>query len=354
MSTPNPMQCSLDGTMPNPPAPVSEQIFTIAGICVTVLGLEELSPKVQDVACLWLLHPRLQTQASMKPLAAVVLHDWNNRNERKELGLVAVTFDQRNHGSREVNPLSNEAWRSGNQRHAQDMFSIYHGTSTDTSLLITYISSYIFPSSDRSIVANIVLGVSLGGHAAWQCLFEDPRVSAAIIVIGSPDYFSLMSDRAQFSKLPSWIDTVPPGIQFLGSRDFPPGLVKAVESHDPAGVLLGKIHGPLREISNVAPLPVQQARLLPLMKRFQGKRILNLSGGADKLVPYKCGEAFIEWLKSAAAPGNWFANRVNLENIIFDGVGHQMNPGMVAETIRFIRETLKSQIVTPASPSCKI
>ena len=40
-------------------------------------------------------------------------------------GLIAVSFDQRNHGTRKVDNLANEAWRSGNESHAQDMFSIY-------------------------------------------------------------------------------------------------------------------------------------------------------------------------------------------------------------------------------------
>lgn len=115
----------MEGSFPNSPPPVSKQIFTIAGITVNVFGLDDISPNVQEVACLWLLHPRLQTQACMRPLAAATLNDWNDREESKKLGLLAITFDQRNHGSREVDPMANEAWRSGNARHAQDMFSIY-------------------------------------------------------------------------------------------------------------------------------------------------------------------------------------------------------------------------------------
>ncbi|KAL8725147.1 MAG: hypothetical protein Q9181_006529 [Wetmoreana brouardii] len=287
----------------------------------------------------------------MGPLAAATLNDWNQRKEKDKVGLVAVTFDQRNHGSREVDPLSNEAWRSGNERHAQDMFSIYHATSTDTSVLITYLSSYIFPSLDREITTNIVLGVSLGGHAAWQCLCHDPRVSTAIVVIGCPDYFSLMSDRARLSKLPSWTRSSPPGTQFLGSQDFPPGLVKAVETYDPAGMLLGKPDRPLRETGERTPSAVEQAMLLPLMKRsFQGKRVLNLSGGADKLVPYKCGQAFIRWLGLAVKPGSWFADGVHLEDLVFDNVGHQMSPDMVSHVLRFIAETLQEMNGTPTEP----
>lgn len=191
-------------------------------------------------------------------------------------------------------------------------------------------------------MTNIVLGVSLGGHSAWQCLFHDARVSAVVVVIGCPDYFSLMSDRARLSKLASWVDSPTPGTRFLGSRDFPAGLAKAVELHDPAGMLLGKVDGSMRRVEETESSEADQDRLLPLMKLYiQGKRVLNLSGSADKLVPYKCGAAFIQWLRAAAAPGSWFANGIHLEDIVFDDIGHQMSPGMVKEAIRFVGETLQ-------------
>ncbi|KAI4199203.1 MAG: hypothetical protein LQ350_004759 [Teloschistes chrysophthalmus] len=303
----------------------------------------------------------------MAPLAAASVHHWNQNGENAKIGLISVTFDQRNHGSREVDPLSNEAWRSGNERHAQDMFSIYRllaapsmaliiadlfpdGTSTDTSLLITYLSSYVFSSSDRQIDTNIVLGVSLGGHAAWQCLFHDPRVSAAVIVIGCPDYFSLMSDRARLSKLPSWTHSSPPGTHFFGSRDFPFGLIKAVETFDPAGMLLGKPHRQLRTFDGHVPSAMEQERILPTLQQcLQGKRILNLSGDADNLVPYRCGQAFIEWLSLSVAPGGWFAGGVHLENVRFESVGHQMSPDMVDSAMRFIAETLHERVAASRS-----
>lgn len=221
------------------------------------------------------------------------------------------------------------------------------GTASDASLLMTYLSSYIFPSSDRAIVTNIVLGVSLGGHAAWQCLVHDTRISAAIIVIGCPDYFALMSDRARLSKLESWVDSPTPGTHFLGSKDFPAGLVTAVELHDPAAMLLGKLDGPIRQVNEASPSPAEQTRLLPLMKRlFQGKSILNLSGGTDKLVPHRCVEGFMKWLKAAAAPGGWFEGGIHVKDILFDNVGHQMTPEMVVEAVQFVAETLQDQLYT--------
>ena len=108
---------------------ISNKTFVIAGILTTVYGLDELSSLATDITCLWLHHGRTQDQSVMTPIAALTISDWNSKVQRGEghpsKGLIAVSFDQRNHGSRMVNSLSNEAWRVGNPTHAQDMFSIY-------------------------------------------------------------------------------------------------------------------------------------------------------------------------------------------------------------------------------------
>lgn len=108
----------------------------------------------------------------MEPLAASNIYEWNRclqrtKKEDRSIGLIAVSFDQRNHGSREIDKLANETWKSGNERHAQDMYSVFHGTTTDVSLLITHLASYVFPMSEHIITENMVCGVSLGGHSAW-------------------------------------------------------------------------------------------------------------------------------------------------------------------------------------------
>ena len=86
----------------------------------------------------------------------------------------------------------------------------------------------------------------------------------------------------------------------------------------------------------------EKKRHLPLMeKTLRGKRVLNMSGGADKLVPYKQGEAFLQWLKNATGPGGWWENgEFALEDIVFDGVGHEMSPEMMTTASRFVVQTL--------------
>lgn len=117
---------------PKAPPSCSTRQYCIAGLQTTIYGLDELlsTTKSAGVACIWLLHGRMGKQDMMQPVAASVLHAWNQyqmaQPDRQDyVGLVAVTFDQRNHGSREIDAKRNQDWRSGNMTHAIDMFSIY-------------------------------------------------------------------------------------------------------------------------------------------------------------------------------------------------------------------------------------
>ncbi|KAF4535485.1 hypothetical protein BFW01_g9660 [Lasiodiplodia theobromae] len=344
MATPNPLEGTHRAT---PPPRVSQKTFHIAGILTTVHGLDELSSPSQPVACLWLLNPRLQTQECMAPIAAQAITAWNKRLQSggggagQAKGLIAVSFDQRNHGTRKVDALSNEAWRSGNPRHAQDMFSIYHGTANDTSLLLTYLAAYIEPE----ITQNLVLGISLGGHATWLVALHDPRITTAVSIIGCPDYTSLMVQRAEKSKLQTWTSSEPPGSRFIGSADFPRALVEAVALYDPAGLLMGGIANP-----DALTAAEKQELGSKLNSRLRGKRILNLSGGADKLVPYACGEKFLKFLKKFVkeeAP----ALGLELEDLIFNGVGHETTPAMAERAVNFICDSIASE--KPSSSSVR-
>ncbi|KAL1866565.1 hypothetical protein Plec18167_009022 [Paecilomyces lecythidis] len=343
----------MQNTHPSEPPQVSRKAFPIAGIATTVFGLDELPPHISTIACLWLLHPRLSNQERMSGIATTIITDWNqkiaNGQSSSNQGLIAVSFDQRNHGSRLVEPLANEAWKQGNPRHAQDMFSIFQGTARDTSLLLDYLPSYIFPKSDRTITTNLVLGVSLGGHAAWSCILHEPRITAAVVIIGCPDYVNLMADRARLSKLPTWTSSDPPGSQFLGSEHFPRSLLDTVRKYDLASLLLSHMRSdakdkPLHDDPIPEPCEEEKAVLRPLLTScLAGKRILNLSGGADKLVPYKRGEAVLTWLKNTVGPGGWFTDGgVHFEDVIVETAGHEVTPGMVQEASRFVAETLST------------
>jgi pimeloyl-ACP methyl ester carboxylesterase len=220
------------------------------------------------------------------------------------------------------------------------------GTAMDTSLILDYISAYAFPANSIQISQHIVFGISLGGHAAWHCILHDPRITTAIICIGCPDYTRLMSDRARLSKLPTYTQSNPPGHTFVGSSDFPQGLVEAVNRYDPAGLFWSQLKTAtpgqehLYEVSHE-----DKVGLAPLLARTLGhKRILNLSGGADKLVPYRCGEPFLSWLKTAIGKGGWYEQGgIVFEDMVFEGVGHEVPYAMVKELVRFVGKSLEGE-----------
>ena len=340
MSTPNPVA----GFAANQ-KPVSKHTFFIAGIIVNIFGLDEIPEDVKDVSCQWILHPRLSKKEHMEPIAHSIVSAWNSKLGEKRgqgrQGLIACAFDQRNHGSRIVDKQSNQAWAQGNPRHAHDMFSIYQGTASDTSQLITYLPAYAFPRNERKLTSHFVLGVSLGAHAAWHCVLHDERVSTAVIVVGCADYRRLMKQRAEISKLQSWTSTSSAGDSFVGSPDFPPSLIEAVDKYDPASLLMGEMEqtstDPMRE-----PSEREKKRLWPLMRdHIAGKRILNQAGADDKLVPYGCSVPFLEWLKKAVAPSGWYAgNGTQLVDKAYQGVGHDFSPEMRADATKFITDLL--------------
>lgn len=217
------------------------------------------------------------------------------------------------------------------------------------SLLIDYLPAYIFPKSEQSVSTHLALGVSLGGHATWSCLFHEPRIRTGISIIGSPDYINLMADRARLSKLSSWTDSDPPGSQFLGSEHFPLSLLETVRKYDPAALLLSHTQIAAKDAAlKEGPLPdpseQDKERLRPLLTcALAGKRILNISGGADKLVPYYRSEPILTWLKKAIAPGGWFADGgIHFEDLIFEKAGHELTAAMMDEVIRFVAESLSA------------
>lgn len=104
------------------------------------------------------------------------------------------------------------------------------------------------------------------------------------------------------------------------------------------------------------PSDREKENLLSTLKRsLQGKRILNLAGGADKLVPHRLTKPFLDWLKDAASPHGIFGNEgLVIEEIVYDGVGHEMAPAMVADMDRFIDESLRSRTIEPSAKLSKI
>ncbi len=111
-----------------PPRPaVSRETHHMAGVDVDVYGLSELPAGATDVSVLWLHHPRGWTREAMADIAARAVAAWKQAHvddaslAASKRGLIAAAFDQRNHGSRLVRDGANDAWRAGNETHAQDV-----------------------------------------------------------------------------------------------------------------------------------------------------------------------------------------------------------------------------------------
>ncbi|KAI1370498.1 Alpha/Beta hydrolase protein [Hypoxylon crocopeplum] len=321
---------------------VSCMTLPIAGLKVDIYGLSELPATANKVSCLWLHHPRLCRKEDMADITNQIFHAHMQR-QLSTRGLIAVAFDQRNHGSRLVDGLANEAWRSGNKTHAQDMFGTITGTVSDTIHLLDALEGYLFGAGHghgampdggkRYIDHNMVLGVSLGGHTAWQTLFAEPRVTAGVIVIGCPDYMYLMKDRARLSRLQTF-SAEDNGASFLGSKDFPDALVNACKKCDPKGMLFGtdQVASPVSA--------ADQERLRPLLDRkISGKRFQILSGGVDKLVPYSAGAPFLGFFKEAV--NTWYKDGgVYVEDKIYPSAGHEFNFEMKGDAVRFVLDSM--------------
>ena len=217
------------------------------------------------------------------------------------------------------------------------------GTTQDVMHMLPYLESYIFHATRTErprLVKHLVLGVSLGGHAAWQLAVHEPAIHAAVVVIGTPNYAGLMSDRARLSKLESYSLTDPPGTDFFGSSDFPSHLIEQVRHWDPQGYFLGMPDDEVEWDS--------EAVITKLKARLSGKRILSLSGQNDRLVPHRIGSAFLRRLESRAVERSGQVSDFSFEDCLVPGVGHEMSKSMVTKAKEFIIQVLSEKPRTGA------
>lgn len=205
-ATPNPLEYPSTNV-----SDVSMQTIQMCGLMVDVYGLAEVPPSATHISILWVHHPRLRSKSDMRPFACKTLSAWHNlsKESHPERGMIAAVWDQRNHGDRKVSELANETWRTGNKTHAQDMYGVVAGCVSDTQGLMDAIGGYLFLNETesvsgtrtRTIDQHLVVGVSLGGHTAWQLMFADERVDTGAMIIGCPDFMC-----KQISNLIGWTE----------------------------------------------------------------------------------------------------------------------------------------------------
>ncbi|KAI8970643.1 Alpha/Beta hydrolase protein [Trametes punicea] len=278
------------------------QMFVIGGITVNVYSQPKATKPDVPVAVMFLLHGRNGSALKMGEFVNGI-YDEVHAHRRKHGGdaqdLYIATFDQRNHGKRLVDKKANQGWfddpEQNNERHAIDMYAIQTGTAQDVSYLIDFLPSYLFPNEERKISQFLCVGKSLGGHATWIVLRNEPRIKVGVPIIACPDYLALMTRRAKSHKLP------------VGPPYFPKSLIDLIHRADPVVV-------PYTALDSSNP--------------FLGKKILVLSGQDDKKVPWTSAKEFVDNLNVGQGGVK--------EVIVEPGVGHEFSPAMVKECARFV------------------
>ncbi|KAI9891514.1 MAG: hypothetical protein M1814_002637 [Vezdaea aestivalis] len=315
-----------------PPPATSKVCLFIGGVHVYIYGLQELKPGIKSLTCLWLLHPRQQTYECMTPLAHHIIHKCTENSQGEGRGLIAASFDLRNHGERLIDAVANESWKTRDPNHAQNMFSIIQGSTLDMKMLVENLATYLAPYSVPSVLAHMVLGVSLGGHVAWQCLANIPEIQVGIPIIGCCDFAALMQDRA----VKSGLALVSPEKNHL--PPFPLELKNLITKYDVAASMRFHVYGPnfLWLASPALNGLSDQERLLlcTALGRFRHKVIFNVSGQLDHLVPRHCSDWPISCLGALRLWGLPFLF-IDAE---FPGAGHEVTFRMaefVASVVSF-------------------
>lgn len=308
------------------------------GIPVTIFRHESIQTSEnvpRKLYGLFLLHGRLEELERYAPFAERIV------SARPDI--LVFAFEQRNHGSRLVDPLANETWKSGNPLHALDMWSVQFGTAMDISFLITTLPFYL--SNDNLHAENSslnqkslswwdggpiqiqkwgVVGISLGGHATLlalangtflsvftRCVFleeshfgtscVEPRLFLGMCVIGCGDYFALMRHRASTCNIP-----FPPDPK--SDCYIPKSLLDALEVYDP-------VHR---------------------TQHFQGKALLLLQGAQDRLVPHSANTQFINALKAAAYLEKDSEQTKLFQVVVEEGAKHEFTESMKQQTLAFL------------------
>ncbi|EST07702.1 hypothetical protein PSEUBRA_002799 [Kalmanozyma brasiliensis GHG001] len=304
---------------------ISKVVVDIAGLPVNVFGLNELTPAPSRASapppppvCLIIhMHGRGGSADNEEKIVRQ-LYDRISRdkvahqNEQNE-GLVAtssiqrdhlvVSFDARNHGQRTTNPQGQKAWKQGNTRHAMDLYGMIVGDARDASFLVDFLPAYLFPQDDRTVAEFVITGKSLGGHATWHVLANDPRIKIGVPFIGMPDFSRLLNSRTKTS----FVTNGPPYV--------PSSLKALVAQIDPANTAYDSF----------------DARKNP----FWGKKICVLSGANDKLVHWDWNEDFLKGLVVGEPTGNR-GEMPGLKIHRRPGVGHEVTEDMVEEAGEWI------------------
>ncbi|KAJ5766175.1 uncharacterized protein N7511_003791 [Penicillium nucicola] len=173
-----------------------------------------------------------------------------------------------------IDSLAIQDWKGGNPKHGQDMLSMIDGTASDIRTVMKFLPCYVD-----------------GGHVTWNLLSEEPSVAGAIIIVGSPNITSLLTERLGYSSPSDIVE---------GSTEWPRSLKILCEERDRA------------------------------MAKISGKKILILNGALDTLVPSKFTSS---WVVT-------HAHQNEVKYVVQDDSGHWLSVRMVEEIVEWVAQAL--------------
>jgi len=159
----------------------------------------------------------------------------------------------------------------------------------DIKIVIKYLATYV--DGRFNPAQFIVTGVSLGGHVAWNILSEEPGVSGAIIIVGSPNLTAMLTERLEQTSQPDKREN---------REEWPMALETICLGRDTA------------------------------VEQISGKTILILNGSLDTLVPNKYTAA---WMRNHASQND-------VKYVVDEDSGHWLSFNMMEQVIEWVRKIL--------------
>ncbi|RKP12504.1 Alpha/Beta hydrolase protein [Piptocephalis cylindrospora] len=180
--------------------PVSIKHLQVAGLLVSIIGMEELQQDCKrPTTVLFLLHGRIGSSADMDPIGHRLIRESLKHPDRSR-DLLIINLDLPNHGSRCVNPRRNNTLATGNQSHSEDMWLQIRQATRDVSFLIDTLPLIPDWPSGRVDLTWGTYGFSMGAHIGFICASLEPRISLFVSIHGTPNLAILGEIRAKEYK----------------------------------------------------------------------------------------------------------------------------------------------------------
>lgn len=294
-----------------------KESINVAGLLTNVYSRSDLRNKnasSEPVVALFILHGRLDSSDTVDPTARAAFAWAAERrasSKQDPRDFVVVTFDMRNHGTRLVDDRANMGYSRKeeyhNERQAVDLYAMLLGAVKDVSFLIDVLPAYVFPHDERTIGEWVLSGFSLGGHATWIALRQEPRIRIGIPICGCPDPLALIERSAERHGVP------------LAPPYFPSSLRALICANANAAITTTATPGKPDGTSDHASASV-----------YSGKSVLVLSGADDKIVPWEASRALVEAVDVGRSGRK--------EVVVVGGAKHELTEEMREEMFRFFWE----------------